>query len=324
MRYAITHVTRFVYDAPVSESHMEVRMQPRTGRGQTCLRYDLHVEPRARPQAFHDHLGNAVDYFSVPGRHGSLTITARADVQVDGAGELPTSLDSDAWREVDDWSRQDAHWDLRQPSSFAAWTPALTAYAESIPAASGRSMDPLSTVRAITSAVHRDFEYSPNSTQVHSSIDESLGSRRGVCQDLSHITVAMLRRLDLPVRYVSGYLAPPKRDADPSPLSSATHAWVEVLLPQLGWIGFDPTNDTEAGDRHVVVAIGRDYADVPPARGVVKGTAGSTLTVSVVITPADDSKAIPDGHSASSSTTQIQPPAGNTPHSLQQQQQQQQ
>jgi transglutaminase-like putative cysteine protease len=324
MRYAITHVTRFVYDAPVSESHMEVRMQPRTGPGQTCLHYELQVEPRARPHAFHDHLANAVDYFSVPGRHQSLTITARADVQVDRPRELPASLPSDAWREVDEWSRQDAHWDLRQPSSFAVWTPALTAYAESIPAASARSMDPLSTVRTITSAVHRDFEYSPNSTQVHSSIDEPLGSRRGVCQDLSHITVALLRRLDLPARYVSGYLAPPINDVDPGPVSSATHAWVEVLLPQLGWIGFDPTNDTEAGERHVVVAIGRDYADVPPARGVVKGKAGSTLTVSVVITPADVPHAPHVGHTASSSTTATHPPAGNSPHSLQQQQQQQQ
>ena len=207
MRYAITHITRFAYDSPVSESHMEVRMQPRTGNGQTCLRYDLHVEPRARPHAFHDYLSNRVDYFSVPGRHQSLTITARADVEVDGRPELPRSLDAAAWREVDDWSRHDAHWDLRKPSSFVAWTPALAAYAESIPTARARSADPLSTVREITSAVHRDFEYAPNSTRVNSTIDEALASRRGVCQDLSHITLALLRRLDLPARYVSGYLA---------------------------------------------------------------------------------------------------------------------
>ena len=293
MRYAITHITRFVYDSPVSESHMEVRMQPRTGDRQTCLRYDLHVEPRARPHAFHDYLSNRVDYFSVPGRHQSLTITARADVEVVGRTELPESLDAAAWREVDDWARHDAHWDLRKPSSFVAWTPALAAYAESIPTARARSADPLSTVREITSAVHRDFEYAPNSTRVNSTIDEALGSRRGVCQDLSHITLALLRRLDLPARYVSGYLATPSNDADAGSTSSATHAWIEVLLPQLGWVGFDPTNDIEAGERHVLVAIGRDYADVPPARGVCKGMAGSTLTVSVEITPSDVLDALP-------------------------------
>lgn len=321
MRYAIMHVTRFVYDSPVSESHMEVRMQPRTGNRQTCLRYDLHVEPRARPHAFHDYLSNRVDYFSVPGRHQSLTITARTDVEVDGYTDLPRWLDAAAWGEVDDWSRHDAHWDLRKPSSFVAWTPALAAYAESIPTARARSADPLSTVREITSAVHRDFEYAPNSTRVNSTIDEALGSRRGVCQDLSHITLALLRRLDLPARYVSGYLATPSNDVGAGSTSSATHAWVEVLLPQLGWVGFDPTNDIEAGERHVLVAIGRDYADVPPARGVCRGMATSTLTVSVEITPADAPDALRRfGPIASPSIVYV---SAGTDQSGQQQQQQQ-
>ena len=325
MRYAITHLTHFVYDSPVSESHMEVRMQPRTGDGQTCLLYDLHVEPRARSHAFRDYLSNWVDYFSVPSRHQSLMITARADVQVDAPAELPGSLDAGAWREVEDWSRDDAHWDLRNPSSFVTWTPALTAYAESIPAARGRSADPLSTVREITSAVHRDFEYAPDSTHVNSTIDEALGSRRGVCQDLSHIALALLRRLDLPARYVSGYLGPPWNDVDADPTSIATHAWVEVLLPQLGWVGFDPTNDIQAGDRHVRVAIGRDYADVPPARGVCKGMAGSTMTVSVAITPA----AVPDvlqpfRPSASPSISHVSAGTDKSGQQSPQQQQQQQ
>ena len=326
MRYAITHVTRFDYDSPVSESHMEVRMQPRTGERQTCLRYVLDVEPHARPHAFRDHLSNWVDYFSVPSRHQSLSITARADVQVEPPAELPQSLDTAAWLEVDEWSRHDAHWDLRKPSSFAVWTPALIAYADSIGAARGRSTDPLSTARDITSAVHRDFQYEPESTRVNSTIDEALGSRKGVCQDLSHITVALLRRLDLPARYVSGYLAPAANDIDGGAASSATHAWIEVLLPQLGWVGFDPTNDIEAGERHVRVAIGRDYADVPPARGVCKGTAGSALTVTVTITPSERSESLePFISSAGTSISQI--PSGierTDRQSLQQQQQQQQ
>jgi transglutaminase-like putative cysteine protease len=325
MRYAITHVTHFAYDSPVSESHMEVRMQPRTDDRQTCLRYDLHVEPRARPHTFHDHLSNWVDYFSVPRTHQSLTITARADVQVHGTADLPRSLDAAAWQEVDDWSRQDAHWDLRHPSAFAVWTPALAAYAESIPAARARSADPLSTARDISAAVHRDFVYAPNSTKVNSAIDEALGSRSGVCQDLSHIMVALLRRLDLPARYISGYIAPAPNGPDADPISSATHAWVEVRLPQLGWVGFDPTNDIEAGERHIRVAIGRDYADVPPARGVCKGAAASTLTVSVAVRPADPSDALPLSiPGASSSISQISARTNDSGQpSLQQRQQQQ-
>jgi transglutaminase-like putative cysteine protease len=281
-RYLITHVTSFDYDTPVSESHMELRMQPASGEGQTCLRYDVRVDPRARPHSYHDHFGNAVDAFSVPHRHQSLTITATAEVVVEPPESIARSLDTSAWRLVDEWAAADAHWDMRHPSNFAVWTPALAAYAESIPAARDRAVDPLSSVREITAAVHRDFEYAPNTTTVDSTIDEVLAVRRGVCQDLSHVAVALLRRLNLPARYVSGYIAPVIGDATTVASSGATHAWVEVLLPGLGWVGFDPTNDVEAGDRHVRVAVGRDYADVPPTRGVYKGGAASTLTVAIV------------------------------------------
>ncbi len=286
MRYAITHMTRFTYGSPVTESHMEVRMQPRTEREQTCLAYELHVDPHARLHSYRDCLTNWVEHFSVPRRHEALTITARSLVAVEALPALPLALDADTWQEVDEWSGQDAHWDLRNPSRFAEWTEALCGYQASIAAARERSADPLSTVRSIMTAVHRDFEYAPNSTRVDSPIDEALAARRGVCQDFVHITVAMLRRLGLPSRYVSGYIAPDAAE-DPPTAPLATHAWVEVLLPTLGWSGFDPTNDREAGVRHIRVAIGRDYADVPPARGVCKGAASSTLAVTIDIRPAD-------------------------------------
>ena len=325
MRYAITHLTHFAYDSPVSESHMEVRMRPLTAGGQTCHRYALHVEPRARAHGFRDHLSNRVDYFSVPGRHQSLLITARAEVEVARPADLPRSLDAAAWSEIDAWSAQDAHWDLRHPSVFATWTPALLAYAESTPAACSRATDPLSTAREIVSAVHRDFEYSPYSTQVNSTIDEALAARRGVCQDLAHVTLSLLRRLNLPARYVSGYIAPQAHGPSASPGASATHAWVEVLMPRLGWVGLDPTHDMDAGERHVRVAVGRDYADVPPARGVCKGAAGSTLTVSVDVRPVDG-VATPQPVSASASPWISQVPASIDPGvqpSVQQRQQQQ-
>jgi transglutaminase-like putative cysteine protease len=286
MLYAITHVTHFAYDAPVSESHMEVRMQPLTRGAQSCLRYELEVEPRVRAQRFRDHLSNWVDYFSVPGRHQSLLITARTDVDVGRPATLPRSLDAAEWDAIDSWVANDAHWDLRNPTAFATWSPALIAYADSVAPARSRVIDPLSAVREIVTRVHRDFEYSPYSTRVNSTIDEALAARRGVCQDLAHVTVSLLRRLNLPTRYVSGYIAPPENGGMTPSAASATHAWIEVLLPRLGWVGFDPTHNMEASERHVRVAVGRDYADVPPARGVCKGGAGSTLTVTVDIRPA--------------------------------------
>lgn len=149
-----------------------------------------------------------------------------------------------------------------------------------------RGDDPLGTLRQLSRDVYASFEYSPKSTRVDSPIDEALETRRGVCQDFAHIFIALARQIGIPSRYVSGYLLHAADSADRSS-DGATHAWVEVLLPDLAWVGFDPTNDLIAGDRHIRVAIGRDYADVPPTRGVFKGISAvrSELAVSVHVGP---------------------------------------
>jgi transglutaminase-like putative cysteine protease len=134
------------------------------------------------------------------------------------------------------------------------------------------------------SAIYARFEYRRNATRVDSPIDEALESRRGVCQDFAHIMIALGRHLGVPCRYVSGYLFQ-QSDREVRSTDGATHAWVEALLPGMGWVGFDPTNDMVAGDRHIRVAIGRDYADVPPTRGVFKGLSAvkSELAVAVAV-----------------------------------------
>jgi transglutaminase-like putative cysteine protease len=136
-------------------------------------------------------------------------------------------------------------------------------------------------------AIHDGFEYAPYSTRVDSPIDDALETRRGVCQDFAHLMIAALRHLGLPARYVSGYIAPNSMSDGPDPSSIATHAWAEVMLPDLGWVGIDPTHNAQAGLRHVRVAVGRDYADVPPTRGTFKGNGASTLSVSVEVTPGE-------------------------------------
>jgi transglutaminase-like putative cysteine protease len=138
----------------------------------------------------------------------------------------------------------------------------------------------------LNQAIYDWFQYVPNSTKVDSPIDDALEARKGVCQDFSHIMIALARRLRIPCRYVSGYLFHEAKDKDRS-LESASHAWVEALLPKLGWTAFDPTNNLIGGDRHIRVALGRDYADVPPTRGVYKGEAQSELTVSVTVAASD-------------------------------------
>jgi transglutaminase-like putative cysteine protease len=288
--YAIQHVTRFAYATPVSESVMELRMQPRSEGRQRCLQFDLVVEPRVRVFAYRDCVHNWVHHFDLPRRHAYLAITSRAMVQIDEPPVLPAALDRSAWAEVDGWEARGEFWEFRQPSRFVEYSEALVAYVRERGLEGARLLDPLTAVREVMAAVYRDFEYAPNTTRVDSPIDDALATRRGVCQDFAHVMLAMLRRLGLPCRYVSGYLAPPPDEVTDERLSAvATHAWVEVQLPGLGWVGVDPTHDCEAGVRHVRVAVGRDYADVPPTRGVFKGQPASKLTVMVQVAPTDAS-----------------------------------
>jgi transglutaminase-like putative cysteine protease len=287
MHYAIRHVTKFTYETAVRESLMEVRMQPRSDEPQRCLRFELGVSPRTRVLAYRDHFGNSVHHFDIPHRHHQLTITARAHVQVEeGMLHMPPALSMDAWDEVDAWQSSGEHWDFHQPSHFASWTPALVEFASSH-FTRARQEDPLTTVRKAMRVIHDEFEYVPKSTRVDSPIDEALLARRGVCQDFAHIMLAMTRWLGLPCRYVSGYIAPRPDNDRAGLIASATHAWVEVLLPGLDWVGMDPTNNSEAPPRHIRVAVGRDYRDVPPTRGVFKGSTRSSLTVSVDVAPSD-------------------------------------
>ena len=146
----------------------------------------------------------------------------------------------------------------------------------------GRS--PLAFLQDIASGVHRSFSYVKKSTAVNSPIEHALRSRQGVCQDFAHIMIALVRNARIPCRYVSGYLYHSSENAHPS-ADGATHAWVEALLPGVGWVGFDPTINRLVGERHIRTAIGRDYADVPPTMGVMKGKADTQLQVRVRVTP---------------------------------------
>src|SRR5688500_15959914 len=230
MRYAIRHITSFLYDEPITESVMELRMRPVSGGTQHCMQFEVDVQPRARIFAYSDFHGNWIHHFDIPRRHSELTVVARADVNVNAPAALPDALPTlsseDAWREVGAWSSRGEHWHFRQPSHFAAWTPALLDFASSIDTVDS---DPLTAVRAVMSAIHGGFEYAPASTHVDSPIDDALKARRGVCQDFAHLMIAVLRHLGLPARYVSGYAAPQERTEGPDASSIATHAWVEVM-----------------------------------------------------------------------------------------------
>jgi len=289
MYYNIRHVTRFRYKAPISESIMEVRIQPRTEEMQRCLEFHLFTHPRARIFEYRGDQGNRVHYFDIPNRHIQLTVTAESLVEQIEATEIPETLPPETWDELDVLTANDEYWDMLQPSHFACPTPLLHELAQELHVARGN--DPLSTLRSLNTALHEAIDYAPQNTRVDSPIDDALSQRRGVCQDFAHIMITLVRELGIPCRYVSGYLYHRGGQRDRSS-ESATHAWVEALLPSLGWVGFDPTNDMLAGDRHIRVAVGRDYADVPPTRGVFHGKAESELSVTVKVTLMDTLPAI--------------------------------
>jgi transglutaminase-like putative cysteine protease len=283
MFYSIRHVTKFLYDSPISESVMEARVQPRSDGSQRCVQFRLTTTPTSRVMMYLDHDGNAVHHFAVPGRHARLTVMSEALVECSPAPLVPLDLGPESWERLDALTASGEFWELQNPSPFARPGDRLEEFARELNLS--RGADPLATVRRLNMDIYDRFEYRPQSTRVDSPIDEALEARSGVCQDFAHIMITLVRQLGIPCRYVSGYLFHHDH-ADRSSVG-ATHAWVEALMPDIGWVGFDPTNNRLAEDRHIRVAIGRDYSDVPPTKGVFKGVSAvrSELAVAVKVGP---------------------------------------
>jgi transglutaminase-like putative cysteine protease len=172
------------------------------------------------------------------------------------------------------------------PSRYACSSPELRVLAKEFGVDERGEREPLELLTALNFKLYQYFSYVKRSTSVNSPIDEAIRSRQGVCQDFAHTMIAMVRNLRIPCRYVSGYLHRDPLHADRSD-DGATHAWVEALVPRVGWVGFDPTNNLIVGGRHIRTAIGRDYADVSPTVGTMKGSADTELQVRVRVTPSD-------------------------------------
>jgi transglutaminase-like putative cysteine protease len=279
MFYNIRHVTTFHYSTSISESMMEVRLQPRTEDRQRCVRFQIALSPKSALSMTRDYLGNVVHGFDIPGQHDRLAITTESIVEVDAAPPVPESLPAEAWLEYSHVSHDFDLYDMLLPGKFTVMSPALAAFMQEMDFV--RRIDPLSLVKEINAAIYNTFDYDQTTTDVDSTIDEVLEMRRGVCQDYVHVMLAALRYLGIPARYISGYLFH-RQNYDRSAVD-ASHAWLEAWFPTLGWVGFDPTNNLICQDRHIRVAVGRDYADVPPTKGVFKGAADTELKVSVQV-----------------------------------------
>ena len=282
MLLSIRHATRYQYDGPVRESVMEVWMQPQKRANQRLISFDLEIDPAAQLFSYADTFGNAVYHFDIPQPHDRLTIMARSAVETEPAAALPGQLDRGEWDRLRSDFVRGEHFDFLHPHGFTGATEALRAFVAEKNLAELRVRDPLGALIDLNTAIYEAFAYEAGVTRADSPIDEVLGARKGVCQDFAHVMIAICRDWGIPARYVSGYLFTDRRAGDRSD-PDATHAWVEAFLPSLRWVGFDPTNNAVAGERHIACAVGRDYSDVPPSRGVYKGEAESELAVGVTV-----------------------------------------
>lgn len=282
--YQIRHVTRHRYETLVSESVMEIRKCPLTSGQQRCLNFSLTVDPNATVFSYQEPTGNTVYHFDVPQPHQQLSVTAEALVELKPFPKLPSRLPDSSWEQLRSETSGFEFLDYLLPSPLIRPSRLLVEFYEQV--APAEEEDPLNFLRRLQQEITTRFAYVPLSTQVDSPIDIALDSKEGVCQDFAHIMVGLARLAKIPARYVSGYLHH-RDDLSDRSTDDASHAWVEAYLPSLGWVGFDPTNNILAEERHIRTCLGRDYRDVPPTRGVYRGESASELSVAVQVHPAD-------------------------------------
>ncbi len=278
MIYRATHTTRYTYEGPVSHCLSEARLTPRILSNQRLLDWNLAVSPR--PSSIisrKDYFGNDVSSFAVLEPHDRFTVTATSLIEVlPKPGFLQYSPAWEAARDTiaDLIEENEFIWE----SPFIPWLETIEEYAKPVFTA-GRPL--IDAATALMQKIHRDFRYKPHSTSIETPLAEVMASRKGVCQDFSHIMIGALRAYGLAARYVSGYL---RGDADFQG-AQASHAWVSVFVPSLGWIDFDPTNNIIPSTGHLTIAWGRDFGDVTPVKGITVGGGEHTLEVDVRVVP---------------------------------------
>jgi transglutaminase-like putative cysteine protease len=287
VKLAICHITKYSYQEPVVDSINEIRLSPISADGQACEYHSITIEPSAPLFSYEDYFGNRVHAFSVDMPHQELSIMTQSVVTTSIEVQKPSSdlgqqersgiLHAKAFR--------DHHIDLLLPSRRAPLTEGVTDYARKIELP---EKEPYFIADAIAKQIHADFQYDPDATHVQTTIQEMLSIRRGVCQDFAHLMIAICRFKGLPARYVSGYHFIGDLQVGAHEFQQASHAWVEVFIPGMGWCGFDPTNNAPVNGRYVKLGHGRDYEDITPVKGVYRGTPVQKMSVTVDVQKLSD------------------------------------
>jgi len=275
--YLIKHITRYTYTSPVIDSANQILLYPIQDEHQDVKRHELEISESPSIEIFDDYYGNRVGIFTILRPHGELRIQSEMDVSTN---EVSLPMDDvpakEQWENLERMREEFPYMDFLTPEIFSA-SEELIEQANRI---LKENTSPLDVAKAMAAYVHDCFEYKKGITSVETSIDEVWRLKAGVCQDFAHILLVMLRTTGIPARYVSGYICPKNHDLRGE---GATHAWVDAYIPFYGWLGLDPTNNCIVNDRHVRLAVGRNFSDCTPVKGTYKGSAEHTLEVSVII-----------------------------------------
>ncbi|MDI1336152.1 MAG: transglutaminase family protein [Lacunisphaera sp.] len=279
MKLHVLHRTRFHYAATVRESFNEARLQPVTHGAQVCHNFILKILPTTRLSHYLDFYFNYVHLFDLTQPHTELVVEANSTVTTGDTPALAADAAPAPLSAIDECARMERCYDFLQTSTYVDVSPEVWRLA--LDATEGQT-DTWQAAQGIMRYIHRHFRYQSAATHVHTHMRDVLQARAGVCQDFAHVMLGFCRALKIPARYVSGYLY--NGPADQLKGAQASHAWVEIYLPDHGWCGLDPTNSRLADGHYVKVAVGRDYADVSPLKGTYRGTAKRKLTVEVLVT----------------------------------------
>jgi len=289
IHYRIHHKTTYDYVYPVATSHHSARLKPLDSDLQTCQHFRLKVSPPTADMIERiDYFGNAMQMFSIQESHDQLVVDSESEVEV--VAQPPdlssvTTLCRD-WRNVlSDVKRSDLI-DVKQFLYATEITPSIPQAHDFGQRFFTDETSLGSALAAMLNAYHTEFSFDPKATEINTPVSEVISTKRGVCQDFAHSMIASLRACGISARYVSGYLqtVPPEGE-ERLVGADASHAWVSVYTPELGWVEIDPTNNMVCGDQHVRVAYGRDYSDVSMLNGAVTGGGEHTLTVEVTMEP---------------------------------------
>ncbi len=286
MIYDIAHITTYRYEAPVASARCIMRLSPRDGGGQNAVFSRIDLSPPAElSHERQDFFGNRICEAQIHKPHTTLQIALRARVAVERAPPPAFAL-TPAWETVRSAAQASNSLAARSPAHCiypSRFVPLLGAVADYARTSFPPGRPVLEGAAELMRRIHADFAYDPEATKIATPLAQAFERRSGVCQDFAHIMIAGLRGLGLPAAYVSGYLrtlpAPGEARLEGA---DSTHAWVSIWCgPEFEWFDLDPTNAITVEDDHIVIAIGRDYADVSPIDGVILGAGKQKLTVSV-------------------------------------------